>query len=38
VPYWLKDAVHRRFRNVVPGKVGSLLFSSPVLEVSSDDS
>jgi hypothetical protein len=36
VPYWLKDAVRRRFRNVIPGQVGSLFFSSPVLEVSFD--
>jgi hypothetical protein len=36
VPYWLKDAVRRRFRNVIPGRVGSLFFSSPVLEVSFD--
>jgi hypothetical protein len=36
VPYWLKDAVRRRFRNIVPGRVGSLFFSSPVLEVSFD--
>jgi hypothetical protein len=36
VPYWLKDAVRRRFRNVIPGQVGSLFFSSPVLEVFSD--
>ena len=35
-PYWLKDAVCRRFRNVAPGRVGSLFFSSPVLEVSFD--
>jgi hypothetical protein len=34
VPYWLKDAVRRRFRNVIPGRVDSLFFSSPVLEVS----
>jgi hypothetical protein len=34
VPYWLKDAVRRRFRNVVPGRVGSLFFPSSVLEVS----
>jgi len=36
VPYWLKDAVRRRFRNVIPGRVGSLFFSSPVFEVSFD--
>jgi hypothetical protein len=36
VPYWLKDAVRRRFRNVIPGRVGSLFFSSSVLEVSFD--
>ncbi len=35
-PYWLKDAVCRRFRNVIPGRVGSFFFSSPVLEVSFD--
>ncbi len=33
VPYWLKDAVRRRFRNVVPGRVGSLFFPSSVLEI-----
>jgi hypothetical protein len=33
VPYWLKDAVRRRFRNVVSGRVGSLFFPSSVLEV-----
>jgi len=36
VPYWLKDAVRRRFRNVFPNNLGSLFFSSPVLEVSFD--
>ena len=36
VPYWLKDAVRRRFRNVVSGRVGSLFSPSPVLEVSFD--
>jgi hypothetical protein len=36
VPYWLKNAVRRRFKNVVPGRVGSLFFPSPVLEVSFD--
>jgi hypothetical protein len=36
VPYWLKNAVRRRFKNVVPRRVGSLFFPSPVLEVSFD--
>jgi hypothetical protein len=39
VPYWLKNAVRRRFRNVFPDNLDSLFFSfsfSPVLEVSFD--